>query len=70
MQIVFSSHVRERMLQRGINEATVKDILQSPDYIRTSFSGRKIATKKLDKTWHVIFLEEENRIIVISTYFD
>lgn len=70
MQIVFSSHVRERMLQRGINEATVKDILQSPDYIRTSFSGRKIATKKLDKKWHVIFLEEVDRIIVISTYFD
>ncbi|MFA4856139.1 MAG: DUF4258 domain-containing protein [archaeon] len=70
MQIVFSGHATERMLQRGINEATVKNILQSPDYIRTSFSGRKIATKKLDKAWHVIFLEEENRAIVISAYFD
>ena len=70
MQIVFSGHVRERMLQRGINEATVKDILHSPDYVRTSFSGRKIATKKLDKLWHIIFVEKENKIVVISAYFD
>ena len=70
MKIIFSRHVKERMLQRGINEPTVKDILCNPDYLKTSFSGRKVATKKLDKLWHVVFTEEEGSAIVISVYFD
>lgn len=70
MGIVFSKHVRERMLQRGINEDTVKDIVRNPGYVRTSFEGRKVATKKLDKLWHVVFIEEEDKIVVISVYFD
>lgn len=70
MEIVFSKHVRERMLQRGINEETIKDIIRKPDYIKTSFGSRKIATKKLDRLWHVIFVEEENKIVIISIYFD
>ncbi len=58
------------MLQRGLNEPTVKEIIKNPDYVRTSFKNRKIATKKLDKLWHVVFAEEENKLIVISVYFD
>jgi len=70
MQFVFSKHVKERMLQRGINEETVKDIVNNPDYVRTAFENRKIATKKLDKIWHVVLAEEENKIVIISVYFD
>ncbi len=70
MQFVFSKHVKERMLQRGIDEETVKDIIRAPNYVRTSFENRKIATKKLDKTWHVVFVEEESEIVIISVYFD
>lgn len=70
MEVVFSAHVRERMLQRGINEETVKEIIRSPDYVETSFEGRKIATKKLEKRWHVVLVEEEGLIIVVSVYFD
>ena len=70
MLVVFSKHVRERMLQRGVNEETVKDIVKNPDYIKTSFSNRKIATKKLDKLWHVVFAQEADKVIVISVYFD
>ncbi len=70
MRIVFSKHVRERMLQRGINEETVKSILGCPDYLRASFGGRKVATKRLEKIWHVIFAEKGGTIFVISVYFD
>ncbi|MFH1751956.1 MAG: DUF4258 domain-containing protein [archaeon] len=31
MLTVFSSHVKERMLQRGINEATIEEIINNPD---------------------------------------
>jgi len=70
MGIVFSLHVLERMLQRGINEETVKSILNCPDYVRSSFGGRKIATKRLEKVWHVVFREKEGATVVISVYFD
>ncbi|MFH1586611.1 MAG: DUF4258 domain-containing protein [Candidatus Diapherotrites archaeon] len=68
-EIVFSKHVKERMLQRGINEATVKDIILNSDYVRTSFGERKIATKRIGRIWHVVF-KEERKIVVISVYFD
>jgi len=70
MEFVFSLHVKERMLQRGINEETVKEIVLNPDFVRKSFDNRKIATKKLDKIWHVVFKEKEAKIIVISVFFD
>jgi hypothetical protein len=70
MKVVFSFHVKERMLQRGINSETVKEIIKKPDFLEDSFNKRKIASKKLDKLWHVVFIEEEKKIIVISVYFD
>lgn len=70
MRVVFSSHVRQRMLERDINEETVKEILKSPDNIKTSFDERKIASKKIEKNWHVVFKEEEGKVIVISVFFD
>ena len=70
MEFVSSAHVRDRMLQRGINEATVKSIVLKPDYVKKSFDERKIATKKLDRPWHVIYKEEKGKIVLISVYFD
>jgi len=69
MEIIFSKHVRQRMLQRGINEETVKDIVKNPDFVKTSFSGRKVATKKLEKIWHVVYAKEKEKVTIISVYF-
>ena len=70
MPVVFSKHAKERMLQRGINEETVKSILECPDFVRSSFGERRIATKHMEKNWHVIFLEKAESKIVISVYSD
>lgn len=68
MEFLFSHHARQRMLERGINEETVKDIILRPDFVRASFGGRKIATKRLERDWHAVFREEEGKIAVISIY--
>lgn len=70
MKIRFSPHARYRMLQRGINEETIKHIIQNPDYIRTSFDGRKIAKRKNRECWNVVFIEKDCEIVVISVYPD
>ena len=57
------------MLQRGINESTILEILKNPDFIENSFGGRKIAVKKIDALWKIVFIEEEEKIIVISVFF-
>ena len=70
MQVIFTIHAKERMLQRGINENTVKEIIEKPDFIENTFLGRKIAVKMLVKKWNVVYIEEENKLIVLSVYFD
>jgi hypothetical protein len=70
MNIVFTKHVIERGLCRGINCETIVEILKNPDNLSDSFDGRKIASKKLDFLWNVIFVEENGKKIVITAYHE
>ena len=70
MQFIFSPHIKRRMLERGINEETVKDIIKKPHFVKKSFDGRKIAVKKIDKRWNVVYKEEGEKIVVISVFFE
>jgi len=68
-RIVFTAHSWERMLQRGINKETVLAVLENPDFVKESFDDRKIAFKKMEKEWQVVFKQEKEKILVISVYF-
>ncbi len=69
MKIVLSHHARLRLMQRGINEETVKYVLENADYIKTTFEGRRIAVKQINgKIRSVIYVEEEDKIIIITVY--
>ncbi|MDD5147846.1 MAG: DUF4258 domain-containing protein [Candidatus ainarchaeum sp.] len=57
------------MKERNIGRASIARILEQPDIIECSFSNRKIAVKKTEKTWKVVFVQEQGRIVVISVYF-
>ena len=70
MVIIFTKHLLERMLQRGINKETVIEILRSPDTVKDSFENRKIAIKNMDKKWNVVFVKEKEKIVVLTVYFD
>jgi len=70
MEIIFTKHLIERMLQRGINKETVIEILRKPDFIHDSFGERKIAVKEIDKIWNVVFVEEKDKLVILTVYFD
>ena len=67
MKIVYSDHAKKRMMQRGITELEVINVLQSPHYIKKSFEGRKEALGNVkNKTITVIYIEIENYIKIIT----
>jgi len=58
------------MFQRGMNEETVKYVIEEPDLVRKSFDERKIAVKKIGERYlNVVFVERETIKIVITTYY-
>ena len=70
-KIDFSFHAKMRMVQRGINQETIKEILTKPAYLLDSFENRKIAVKSIgNKVWYVVFTKEENHIKVVTVYYE
>ena len=70
-EVIFNPHAKMRILQRGLNEETAIEIIQNPDYTLTSFLNRKIAVKKIgEKLWHVVYIEEEKIIKVVTIYYE
>jgi hypothetical protein len=69
MEIILTRHCKERMLQRDTNLETIELILEEADFVESSFDERKIASKFLEKWWHVVFKKEGEKFIVISVYF-
>ena len=70
MRIVLTEHARDRLSQRNIRERDVIQTLKNPDRILKSFGRRKIAVKSIkEKTLEVVFREEKNILIVITSYW-
>lgn len=71
LNISFTFHAKMRILQRGINEETVKEIILKPVYTLDSFENRKIAVKRVgNKLWHVVHTQEGNNIKVVTVYYE
>ncbi len=58
------------MLQRELNEETVNGFKKNPDFVTKSFDERQIATRKNAQNWHIVYKIENERIIVLTMYFD
>ncbi|OGC86170.1 MAG: hypothetical protein A2V73_07625 [candidate division Zixibacteria bacterium RBG_19FT_COMBO_42_43] len=70
MRIVLTEHARDRLSQRNIRKRDVIQTLKNPDRILKSFGRRKIAVKSIkEKTLEVVFREEKNILIVITSYW-
>ncbi|MBW2994802.1 DUF4258 domain-containing protein [Candidatus Woesearchaeota archaeon] len=68
-KVIFSQHALLRMLERDFNEKTVLYVIQNPDFVRKSYSERKIVIKRLNgKIVHVILIEKESFIKIITVY--
>ena len=75
MEIILPDYIRLQMSERGIPEDWVRETMTSPEQVVESRSGRRIAQHKYfdpikDKEYilRVIFIEEGNRRVGITTY--
>jgi len=70
MEIIFTEHAMIRLRQRNISKEQANLVLKSPDRLNESFAKRRLASKKIEnKTLEVIFVEEKERIIIITAYW-
>lgn len=68
MQIIYTYHARQRMLQRKITEEQVKQVLDSPDEINHGDGGEEIAVKNFAaRSVRVVYKETEDQAIVVYT---
>jgi len=67
---VFSDHAKKRLLERDINEESVKFVVENPDYTLNRFEDEIEAIKKMNgKSLKVVYVERENFIKVITLYW-
>ncbi len=70
MRIILTTHVRQRMLERGILQKQIEEVISNPDNVQLIYFPRKSLRKKFDdKTLEIICAFEESRVIVITAYF-
>ncbi len=63
MRIIYTSHAKKRMKERGISEWEVNYTLEFPNHIRKSFNNRLIAVGELNnKRIEIIFIRKDNYI--------
>jgi hypothetical protein len=70
MEIIFSGHSKDQNRIRKIPLARVRQTLEKPDKILSSFRGRKLYRKTLgDKILEVVAKIEGEKIVVITQYY-
>ena len=71
MKIKYSPHARIRLRERDISVAQVRLTLANSDSVGKVDRNRLIARKKLNgATLEVIYVVENNQIIIITLYYD
>lgn len=69
MELVYTSHAKERMAERGITASEVEQAINSPD-IHTALAGRVIVVKYMQgRRLEVVTASENNQIIIITAYY-
>lgn len=70
MKIKFTFHARKRIFERGIKIIEIKQTILNPDYKRHTFDNKILARKYFSgEILEIIYLQEENTIIIITAYF-
>ena len=64
MNIIFTKHVKVRMLQREITQEEIKSLIKYPALRQETFKDRTAAQKKFSRgTLEVIYKKLENKIL-------
>jgi hypothetical protein len=70
MNIIYSDHANEGLIDRKISEWMIEETLFSPDSVVDSKKGRKIAQKIYgNKLLRVVYKKSANAYIVVTVYY-
>lgn len=67
MEIIYSSHARDKLRERGITELDAEHILKFPDQVRRSYYGRMVAMGHINfREIKVVFVKKEKYIKIVT----
>ncbi|MEK7621741.1 MAG: DUF4258 domain-containing protein [Patescibacteria group bacterium] len=70
MRIFFTKHARVRLIERGIKEVIVHDILESPDLVYQTYDNKSAYRKEIQgEKIEVICLKLGDKFLVITAYY-
>ncbi len=70
MRIFFTKHARLRLIERGIKENTVRNILETPDLVYQTYDDKLAYRKKVrGKTIEIVCMKSSDKFLVITAYY-
>ncbi len=70
MRIFFTKHARLRLAERSIKEITVRDILETPDFISRAYDDKSAYRKKINgEVVEVVCVKSRDKFLVITAYY-
>lgn len=70
MQIIYTNHAEENILERKMSKKIVEDVIKNPEKVIDTRFGRKIAQRIIDnKLLRVIYDQVNNTYIVVTAYY-
>lgn len=70
MEIVYTDHARDRILQRKIKKRWVEEALRNRDVTKNGKDNRNIAVKNINgEKISVVYVVENEDYVIITTYW-
>ena len=70
MKIVLTTHVKQRMSERGFSQKQIEEVIKNPDSTEMSYENTKKLKKRFkNKTLEVICIFGRNYVTIITAYF-
>ena len=70
MKVIFTTHAKIRLEERGIPVSFIKQAIRSPDNEKLTFGNRIQIQKKFgNKVLEIIYARYFNKIIIITLYY-
>lgn len=67
MRFEYAGHARFRMMVRNIDEKTVEDVINNPEYVGRGRGERMVAYKKVgNEKIRIAYIRKPHKILVIT----
>lgn len=71
MNLRFSIHFQQKIIERGVNIDQLKKVIRNPDKFYVSFGGRIVARKvEDDRILEIVYIKgSKNEYIILTAYY-